>query len=87
VVVGVSRYNEFVRVAVTDSGPGISEDFQDRVFDAFARGNHEDWRHRSGTGLGMSISKGIVEELGGVISFETEIGVGTAFFIDVPESS
>jgi PAS domain S-box-containing protein len=87
VVVGVGRHNEFVRIAVADSGPGISEDFRDRVFDAFARGDHEDWRHRSGTGLGMSISKGIVEELGGSISFETEIGVGTTFFIDVPEST
>jgi signal transduction histidine kinase len=87
VVIAVSRQEGCVRVAVVDSGPGISEDFRDRVFDAFARGDHDDWRHRSGTGLGMSISKGIIEELGGSISFETEIGVGTTFFIDVPESA
>jgi signal transduction histidine kinase len=35
----------------------------------------------------MSISKGIVEELGGSISFETEVGVGTTFFVDVPEAT
>jgi PAS domain S-box-containing protein len=83
----VSRKGSFLRVAVSDSGPGIAEDFRDRVFEAFARGENEDWRHRSGTGLGMSISKGIIEELGGSIDFETEIGVGTTFFIDIPESS
>jgi signal transduction histidine kinase len=85
--IGVSRHDDLLRVAVSDSGPGISEDFRDRVFEAFARADHEGWRHRSGTGLGMSISKGIVEELGGSISFETEVGVGTTFFVDVPESS
>jgi PAS domain S-box-containing protein len=87
VVIDVSRCEDHLRVAVSDSGPGISEDFRHRVFEAFARADHEDWRHRSGTGLGMSISRGIVEELGGSISFETEVGVGTTFFIDVPESS
>jgi PAS domain S-box-containing protein len=85
VVIGVRRRADFLRIEVSDSGPGISDDFRDRVFDAFARADHEDWRHRSGTGLGMSISKGIVEELGGSISFETEVGVGTTFFVDVPE--
>jgi signal transduction histidine kinase len=69
---------------VEDQGPGISEEFRDRVFDPFARDEEASWRHRSGTGLGMSISKGIMEELGGSISFETEVGVGTTFFIDLP---
>jgi PAS domain S-box-containing protein len=86
VSVKASRSDGFLRVAIADSGPGISEDFRDRVFEAFARGEHDDWRHRSGTGLGMSISKGIIEELGGSITFETEVGAGTTFFIDIPES-
>jgi signal transduction histidine kinase len=86
VTVKAGRRDQMLRVAVSDSGPGIPEDFRDQVFEAFARSDHEDWRHRSGTGLGMSISKGIIEELGGAISFETEIGVGTTFFIDIPES-
>ena len=86
VTIRASRHDNRLRVAVSDTGPGIPVDFRDRVFEAFARGEHEDWRHRSGTGLGMSISKGIIEELGGAISFETEVGAGTTFFIDIPES-
>jgi len=86
VTVKASRRDQMLRVAVSDAGPGIPEDFRNHVFEAFARGEHDDWRHRSGTGLGMSISKGIIEELGGVITFETELGSGTTFFIDIPES-
>ncbi len=87
VTVKTSRSDRMLRVAVSDAGPGIPEDFRDHVFEAFARAEHDDWRHRSGTGLGMSISKGIIEELGGGITFETELGVGTTFLIDIPESA
>ena len=87
VTVKTGRHHQMLRVAVSDAGPGISEDFREHVFEAFARGEHDDWRHRSGTGLGMSISKGIIGELGGAITFETELGVGTTFFVDIPESA
>ncbi len=86
VKVGVSRHSGLLRVAVADSGPGISEKFRNQVFEPFARADEADWRHRSGTGLGMSISKAIIEELGGAISFDTEVGVGTIFYIDIPET-
>ena len=85
VIVKAGSHDHMLRVAVSDAGPGISEDFRDHVFEAFARGEHDDWRHRSGTGLGMSISKAIIEELGGAITFETVLGVGTTFLIDIPE--
>ena len=85
VTIEAFRHNGMLRVAISDQGPGISEDFRDHVFEAFARGEHDDWRHRSGTGLGMSISKAIIEELGGAISFDTELGEGTTFFVDIPE--
>ena len=85
VTVKMARIDEILRISVNDTGPGISEEFRDQVFEAFARGENDAWRHLSGTGLGMSISKAIIEELGGTISFETEVGVGTTFFIDIPE--
>ncbi len=78
------RIDDLVRIAVEDRGPGIADDFKDRVFEKFARADDGSWRHRSGTGLGMSISKAIMEELGGAIHFETTVGKGTTFYIDVP---
>jgi PAS domain S-box-containing protein len=84
VKVALSRVGGLVRIAVVDRGPGIADDFKDRVFEKFARADDGSWRHRSGTGLGMSISKGIMEELGGSITFETVSGSGTTFFVDLP---
>ena len=84
VTVVISRIKALVRIAVVDRGPGIADDFKDRVFEKFARADDGSWRHRSGTGLGMSISKAIMEELGGAIHFETAAGVGTTFFVDLP---
>lgn len=84
--VTASRARGMARVAVRDRGPGIADEFRDRVFEKFARADDGSWRHRSGTGLGMSISKAIIGELGGSISFETETGVGTVFFVDIPEA-
>jgi len=83
--VGVTRSGTGLRVSVMDRGPGIADEFRDEVFEPFARGSETGGRHRSGSGLGMSISKAIMEELGGDISFETEVGAGTTFIVDIPE--
>jgi PAS domain S-box-containing protein len=82
--VTVRCIDDLVRIAIADRGPGIADDFKDRVFEKFARADDGSWRHRSGTGLGMSISKAIMDELGGAIHFETTPGSGTTFFVDIP---
>jgi signal transduction histidine kinase len=86
VSVSAGTADGFVRVAVRDQGPGIDDEFRDQVFEKFARADDGAWRHRSGTGLGMSISKAIMDELGGSIWFETQKGAGTTFFVDLPEA-
>ena len=86
VTVSVARRGGRLRVAVADRGPGIPEEFRDKVFDKFTRAGDEGWRHQSGTGLGMTISKAIMEELGGGITFESVVDTGTTFFVDLPES-
>jgi signal transduction histidine kinase len=73
-----------LRIAVADSGPGIPEDFRDRIFQKFAQADSSDTRQKGGTGLGLSIAKSIVERLGGEISYETELNVGTTFYVDLP---
>ncbi len=70
-----------LRIAVTDFGSGIPEDFQDKVFDKFAQADASDTRAKGGTGLGLAISREIVMAHSGVLDFETELGVGTTFYI------
>ncbi len=87
VEIGAARHNSMVRISITDSGPGIPKEFQFRLFDKFTQADSEEVRHKGGTGLGLSISKALVEKMGGCISFVTEDGIGTTFYIDLPEVS
>ncbi len=72
---------------MTDHGAGIPESFRPRVFQKFAQADGSDSRRKGGTGLGLSICQAIIEDLGGKIGFETEIGEGTTFSFDLPEWS
>ena len=74
----------FVRTTVIDHGSGIAPEFQSRIFQKFAQADSSDTRQKGGTGLGLSISKAIVEKHNGKIDFETEAGVGTAFYFELP---
>jgi signal transduction histidine kinase len=86
VVLHAGRVEEgWVRVKVTDRGPGIPEEFRPRVFQKFAQADTSTTASQEGTGLGLSISKAIMEGLGGRIGFESEVGRGTTFHIDLPE--
>ena len=84
VVVSAARRGACIRISMADMGPGIPEEFRDKVFTRFAQANSSDARQRGGTGLGLSITKAIVEGLGGSICYETTEGKGTTFFIDLP---
>jgi PAS domain S-box-containing protein len=83
--VSISRHNGAVRIAVTDHGPGIPEEFRSRIFEQFAQAQSPGARKKGGSGLGLSIAKAIVERMGGQIGFETEVDVGTTFYFDLPE--
>lgn len=72
------------KVSVHDHGPGIQEDFRERIFEKFAQADGADTRARGGTGLGLSISKAIVERLGGTIGFDTSPGNGSTFYFALP---
>ncbi|HWH22085.1 MAG TPA: ATP-binding protein, partial [Allosphingosinicella sp.] len=75
---------EMYRISVSDEGPGIPEDFRDRIFGKFAQANASATREKGGTGLGLSIVREIVTRHGGQVSYETETGVGTRFHVDLP---
>jgi len=82
--VRVHRTEAGVRTAITDTGPGIPEEFRDRIFEKFAQADSSDHRQKGGTGLGLSISKAIVREHGGHIGFESELGRGSTFYFELP---
>ena len=67
-----------------DTGIGMTEKFQKCVFEPFAQEHTGSRTKFAGTGLGMSISKKLVEKMGGTITFESEEGAGTTFVIRVP---
>jgi PAS domain S-box-containing protein len=82
--VAVAREAGRAVVSVTDRGLGIAPEFQSRLFKKFAQADASDSRSLGGAGLGLSITKALVERLGGEIGFETEPGVGTTFFVRLP---
>jgi diguanylate cyclase (GGDEF)-like protein len=82
--VSVSQQNSAVRVSVTDHGAGVPEGFGDRIFHEFAQVDSTDRRGRGGTGLGLYISKKIIEDHGGHIGYDSEPGVATTFYFDLP---
>ena len=85
VEVHVSRAGIGVRIEVRDHGPGIPEEFRNRIFQKFSQADSSDTRQKGGTGLGLNISRAIVERLGGNIGFDTEAGAGTTFFFELPQ--
>ena len=76
-----------VRVEVADSGPGIPEEFRKRIFQKFSQADTSDTRQKGGTGLGLNISRAIVERMGGNVGFTSQTGVGTVFYFELPEAA
>ena len=67
-----------------DTGIGMTDEFQKHIFEPFAQEHTGSRTKFAGTGLGMSISKKLVEKMGGTITFESEEGAGTTFVIRIP---
>ena len=67
-----------------DTGIGMTEAFQKRLFEPFAQEHAGSRTKFSGTGLGMSITKKLIEKMGGTITFESELGEGTTFVFRIP---
>lgn len=84
VTISLHRADDILRISVRDRGPGIPEAFRARIFERFSQAETSSTRKAGGTGLGLNISKAIVEAMSGDIWFETEPGTGTTFHVDLP---
>jgi signal transduction histidine kinase/ActR/RegA family two-component response regulator len=83
VVVGASRHEAEVHITVTDTGVGVPEADKDRIFESFQQGGRGSSREE-GTGLGLTLSRRIVELLGGRMWLESEVGRGSTFGFAIP---
>lgn len=74
----------YFKFVFTDSGIGIKPEFVEYIFDAFTREKDSRVDRAEGSGLGMAISKRIVEMFGGTIEIQSEVGKGTSFIVELP---
>jgi CheY-like chemotaxis protein/anti-sigma regulatory factor (Ser/Thr protein kinase) len=84
VTVEALRVGDEAQVSVRDTGIGIADEEQDRIFEAFQRGGRAARTSTEGTGLGLTLSKRIVDLHGGRLWLESELGVGSTFSFAIP---
>jgi signal transduction histidine kinase len=84
VAVRASASNGSLIIAVHDTGPGIPEGDQKKIFEEFQQADSSATKKKGGTGLGLSIAKRIVEMHGGRISVDSKLGEGSTFSITMP---
>ena len=83
VKVTVSKTDDTLTISVSDTGTGIPQDDLATIFEEFKQVKGSDPQHK-GTGLGLPITKGFAELLGGTISVESEVEKGSAFTATIP---
>lgn len=82
--VAIAAHGRGVRLTVADRGPGIPDEFRGRIFQKFSQADASDTRKVGGSGLGLTISKAIVERFGGELTFDSVRGAGASFHVDLP---
>jgi signal transduction histidine kinase len=78
------QQNGFLRLEVCDNGIGISLEDQELIFTRFFRSEDAAVREHQGWGLGLTVTKRLVELMGGAINFESELGQGSTFWVTLP---
>lgn len=81
---GFNRTDGHIKLFVKDTGIGINEDSFSVIFERFVKDTRGPYGISEGSGLGLSIARGMAEAIGGKISLESEPGVGSVFFLSIP---
>jgi signal transduction histidine kinase len=74
----------WLRIAVQDEGPGLTDADKTKIFEKFTRLSAQPTAGESSTGLGLAISKELMKQMQGEIGYESEVGKGATFFIRLP---
>lgn len=84
-LVSIIGNQAWMRFEVEDTGVGIPLEERERIFESFAQVNHNVHEGLEGSGLGLSIVHGFVDMMGGAITVESRIGIGSRFTVDLPQ--
>jgi len=82
--VSFEKGKAWIEFTCADTGIGMSEEFQKHLFEPFTQENTDARSTFGGTGLGMAITKSLIDKMGGSITFESKLNVGTTYFIVIP---
>lgn len=82
--IAITRKTRWVRFSVTDHGAGVPNEFKAHIFNSFSQADSSSTRTKDGSGLGLTISRELIEKMGGNIGFTSSPGQGSCFYIELP---